>query len=123
MSVIGQGRASAYAADLSGKVLYELRRCHHCQYQWQYIPGSGTTRGVCLSCMGLTCQRPECEAEQRRHLAWAQQQGWILARPCLPFEDWCHRMHDAKLHYERSGQKEGVDFQLDQSGLYLPLGA
>lgn len=38
----------------------ETRQCVHCQFIWQYEPGSGHTRGFCLKCNGLTCARPEC---------------------------------------------------------------
>lgn len=112
----------AYIATAAGHVYGELVGCVHCQYKWLPKPGSGTTRGVCLSCNGLLCHRAECYAEQRRHLAWAERNGWILTRSCIPFTEWCYRTKDAIDRYESGGKKQGVDFQLDQSGLYLPLG-
>lgn len=111
----------AYVATAAGQVYGELRGCVHCQYKWTYVPGSGTTRGVCLSCYGLLCERPECWAEQRRHLAWAERNGWILTRSCLPFTEWCYRTQDRVESLNGSGLRQGEDFILDQTGLYIPL--
>jgi hypothetical protein len=45
----------------------ETRRCVHCGKHWPYRPGSGTTRGFCTRCSGLTCGSPACD-------------------PCVPYE-------------------------------------
>jgi hypothetical protein len=41
----------------------ETRQCVHCQFVWEYRPGSGVERGFCMHCHGLVCRRPECAAE------------------------------------------------------------
>lgn len=118
----GSNRASGFALTGDGKtVLYEMRQCVHCEYMWEYKPGSGITRGFCMSCHGLLCMRAECIAEQRQHLAWAQENGWVMTRSCLPIEEWCMRLMDAKVKHEADGRKQGTDFELSQSGLYLPI--
>lgn len=75
----------------------ESRQCCHCQYVWEYQPGSGRQRGFCLNCHGLVCLRAECAAEQRRLLASFPQ----LGLSCLPFEDWNNRMRDQLLRDPR----------------------
>lgn len=40
----------------------ETRRCCHCGSHWTYQPGSGTTRGFCMSCSGLTCGSEACNS-------------------------------------------------------------
>ena len=66
--------------------------------------------------------RAECAAEQARHLFWAQRNGWILTRSCLPFEEWCYRTQDAVVKHEAGGKRQGEDFVLSQSGVYCPRG-
>ena len=74
-----------------GKVVEgETRSCSHCQYTWEYVPGSGHQRGICLNCMGLICGRPECAAEQRRLMARFPDRTWS----CLPFVEWNERVRD-----------------------------
>lgn len=68
----------------------EYRQCCHCQYVWEYQPGSGTKRGYCLNCNGLQCLRPECAAQQRQLLADFPE----LSLSCLPLEDWNNRMRE-----------------------------
>jgi hypothetical protein len=69
----------------------ETRSCCHCQYTWEYRPGSGAQRGLCLKCMGLICGRPECGVDQRALMAKFPDRTWS----CLPFTDWIDRMRDA----------------------------
>lgn len=38
----------------------EIRQCNHCGTTWDYVPGSGIERGVCLKCMKLVCGAPAC---------------------------------------------------------------
>lgn len=38
----------------------ETRQCCHCGRHWTYQPGSGATRGFCMSCNGLTCGAEAC---------------------------------------------------------------
>jgi hypothetical protein len=47
--------------------VYETRQCCHCGRHWLYRPGSGTRRGFCMQCTGLTCGDPKCD-------------------PCVPYE-------------------------------------
>lgn len=42
------------------KVEGETRQCVHCQFTWEYIPGSGRERGFCLNCRGLLCGAKAC---------------------------------------------------------------
>lgn len=71
-------------------VVREHRQCVHCQYTWEYKPGSGNRRGFCLNCHGLLCMRAECHAQQKQLLASFPN----LELSCLPFEDWNNRMRD-----------------------------
>ena len=46
-------KPSAYFVTTTGdgqKVEGECRQCVHCQYTWEYRPGSGIERGYCLRC-------------------------------------------------------------------------
>lgn len=91
---IGAYSPSGYfaTADANGKHIEgETRQCAHCQYTWEFVPGSGITRAVCLSCLGLKCCRPECEALQRRMLArFPGLSGGT--RHCIPFNDFNNRL-------------------------------
>lgn len=62
MSILGHKPAGySVSLDLKGnKLEKEYRQCVHCQFTWEYIPGSGAKRGFCLKCFGLTCGRLEC---------------------------------------------------------------
>lgn len=44
----------------------ECRQCVHCQFTWEYHPGSGVERGWCVMCGGFLCARPACQIEQRK---------------------------------------------------------
>ena len=56
----------------TGRVIHEgyVRQCIHCQYTWEYKPGSGTIRGYCTRCDGFTCGRPACDTcyHKERHI-------------------------------------------------------
>ncbi len=69
------------------KIEGESRQCVHCQYIWEYHPGSGDVRGWCSKCNGFICARPECMKQQFDMVAaYAQATGKIVS--CIPFEDW-----------------------------------
>lgn len=40
----------------------ETMQCVHCGKHWVYKPGSGTERGWCMKCDGVTCGAQECNA-------------------------------------------------------------
>lgn len=71
----------------------ETRMCIHCQFMWEYAPGSGTVRGFCTNCNGFVCARPECIAEQKRLVDdYLARTG--RTRSCMPFEEWNNRIRD-----------------------------
>ena len=40
----------------------ETRQCVHCGMHFEIVPGSGTRRGYCMACGGVTCgQKIDCE--------------------------------------------------------------
>ncbi len=41
--------------------------CKHCQMHFEVDPGSGKTRGMCMSCSGPTCGKQQC---MERCLPW-----------------------------------------------------
>jgi hypothetical protein len=60
-------KPSAYSIQFDrdgNKIEKEFRQCIHCQYVWEYKPGSGERRGFCLKCYGLLCGRPECASHE-----------------------------------------------------------
>lgn len=75
------------------KVEGETRQCAHCQFTWEYVPGSGNKRRVCLKCMGLCCGRPEC-------------------RDC---SDGAAPFHDVTMAHDRR-------YRLSEGGVYLKEG-
>ena len=84
--------------------------CAHCQFTWEYRPGSGTRRGFCLKCHSLVCGRPECEAEQQRMLAMFPEQ----TRSCMPYSDFVERQRD---HYDADPR-----FEVLPSGIVVARG-
>lgn len=42
------------------KIEGETRMCSHCQFKWQYYPGSGKRRGYCRRCNGMLCGKVIC---------------------------------------------------------------
>jgi len=104
-------------ADGNGvRIEGETRMCGHCQYIWQYKPGSGRRYGLCTSCNCLTCGRPECKADQleKRAIIWKEDGK---SYDCVPFEEWNYRLMEkaAKIH-----AKLGVEFQITEKGLIIP---
>ncbi len=86
-------KPSGYFTTSTGdgiRVEGETRVCSHCQYTWEYRPGSGITRGLCLLCRGLLCGRPECAAQQQRILASFPDK----TRSCMPWTDMVQRQRD-----------------------------
>jgi len=79
-------------ADGNGhKIEGESRQCVHCQYTWEYHPGSGIQRGYCLKCDGFMCARPECQQEQIELCsAWLARTSKV--RSCIPFDEWNGRI-------------------------------
>ena len=75
----------------------ETRQCVHCQYAWEYRPGSGITRGWCLRCSGLICGRAECAAQQKRILASFPD----ATRSCMPWTDMVQRQRERFDHDPR----------------------
>jgi hypothetical protein len=42
----------------------QTRQCVHCGMQFIVVPGSGRSRGYCMSCDGITCgAKVKCETE------------------------------------------------------------
>lgn len=37
-------------------------QCNHCQFTWEKLPG-GPKPNVCLHCMGVTCNKKECNTQ------------------------------------------------------------
>jgi len=60
----------AGAAILDGQQIADTLQCCHCGRHWNRKPGSGTVRGFCLKCYGVTCGDEACSIE------------------CKPFEKW-----------------------------------
>jgi hypothetical protein len=73
--------------SLGNRIQGETRQCVHCQHTWQYVPGSGKRRGICLWCKGLICGRAECISEQQRKVAGTQYH-------CMPFLEEQERTKD-----------------------------
>lgn len=93
----------------------ESRQCVHCQFIWEYRPGSGSVRGYCLNCDGFLCARSECFLDQKRMLElYLQQTGKV--RSCMPFEEWNSRVR------ERVEKLFPLDPELTvtESGLVVP---
>lgn len=100
-----------------GTVTGETRRCNHCTYVWEYKPGSGTKRALCLHCMGLMCMRASCAAEQRQLMARFPDRTWN----CMPFNDWQERMReqyekDSRYRVLPSGVVVSADIDLSTIG-------
>lgn len=97
--ITGHKPAGYYEAiDGDGfKTTGELRQCAHCQFSWEYKPGSGDRRGWCLKCHAFICARPECEAEQVRVRALFPDK----TISCMPFTDLVERQRDHYLHDPR----------------------
>jgi len=105
-------------ADENGcKIEGECRQCVHCQYTWEYRPGSGIERGYCLQCGGFICARPQCILEQKQYIDWMRLR-YNQTRSCVPFEEWNSRLR------EKIGHLLPLDPQVTMtpSGLLIPKG-
>jgi hypothetical protein len=113
-------KPNAYFVTATGdglKIEGETRQCCHCQFTWEYAPGSGTRRGWCLKHNGFVCCRPECQQEQEQMLAkYALATGKVVS--CLAFEEWCDFLK------EQIGKTPGQlskDFTITPGGIIVPL--
>ena len=113
-------KASGYfvSADAECRpIVGETRQCVHCQYLWEYAPGSGVRRGWCLKHNGFICARPECFKEQERMIAnYFQATGKVFS--CLAWEEWVDFLD------EQSGKVleklSPAEFIVSPSGLIVP---
>jgi hypothetical protein len=115
VSVFGH-KPAAYFETGDGEHTWsgEQRQCVHCQFTWEYRPGSGITRGYCLRCNGFVCGRPECEAMQKRMLADFAHRGNSTDRHCIPYTDWIERLRDEFARDPR--------YQVTQGGIVIATG-
>jgi hypothetical protein len=112
--VIRGHKPSAHFATADGeghRIEGECRMCAHCNYTWEYKPGSGITRGYCVKCDGWLCGRAECALLQRQMLAY-----FHLEYGCVPFGDYNKRLleqyaHDPRFNVLPSGIVVAVDFR------------
>jgi hypothetical protein len=96
-------------ADANGKKIEgEGRICCHCQFCWEYRPGSGIRRGYCLRHDGWLCGRPTCTMQQASMRA---QVHWPY--PCISFDDY----NDAlRAQYDRDPK-----YVVLTSGIVVPV--
>ncbi len=98
------------------KVEGESRQCGHCQFIWEYKPGSGRRYGLCTSCKCMTCARDECKADQleKRAIIW-HEDGKNY--DCVPFDEWNYRLMNKAAHTTGT---IGKDFLMNDSGIVIP---
>jgi|SRR5581483_5317728 len=94
----------------------ETRQCGHCQFIWQYKPGSGRRSGLCMACNALICARPECLRDQ------AEKKAIIFAEDgkaydCVPFDVWNYRLMEKAAKVRA---KLGVEYEMTDKGFILP---
>lgn len=54
----------AHGVILEGtKEVADTHQCPHCGMHFVMVKGSGTRRGFCLKCHGVTCGKPECSTK------------------------------------------------------------
>lgn len=113
-------KPNGYFATSNGEgysIQGECRQCVHCQFTWEYQPGSGTRRGYCLKHDGFLCARPECAADQEQLIAkYFAATGKMVS--CLAFEEWNEFLGEqiAKAHGKLS-----EDFTITPEGIIVPL--
>lgn len=97
------------------KIEGEQRQCVHCQFLWDYRPGSGETRGYCLRCGGFLCGRHQCMVDQQRYIEMMRIH-YNQTRTCVPFEEWNNRIR------ERVGHKLPLDPEMTftEAGIIVP---
>ena len=114
-------KPSAYGQTYDGesgkRIEVEFRQCCHCQFSWEYRPGSGDRRGWCFKHNGFLCARPECVAQQlqliSQHLG---RTGKLVS--CLAFEEWNDGLMEA---VAKTTGKLGQDFSVTPAGLIVPV--
>jgi|SRR5882672_6090773 len=108
MPAIRGDKANGYfiTADGDGRTFDgETRQCVHCQFTWEYKPGSGRKYGLCLSCNGLVCGNPWCKQDQKDKLAHVRAYHPIHANlQCIRFNDWNDLLAEEQLRI--AGAKE-----------------
>ncbi len=90
----------------------EQRQCCHCQALWTYQPGSGTTRGYCLSCDGWLCGRPACAQFQAYLLKRFGYLSGSSDRACMSYTDYVERLRDEFRYHPL--------YQLTPGGIVIP---
>lgn len=96
-------------SDLGHKIEGETRQCVHCQFMWNYQPGSGSIRGFCIRHNGFTCNRDQCNREQRNRIAALG--DWPFE--CITFEDYNAYRFEKFLKLN--------NYQVTTSGLLVPV--
>lgn len=96
-------------SDLGQKIEGETRQCVHCQFMWNYQPGSGNIRGFCTRHNGFVCNRAQCNREQREMIA---------ALGDWPFD--CLTFHDFNM-YKFEKYLKSHQFEITTSGLIVPV--
>src|ERR1700686_977735 len=89
-------KPSAYFATTDGegkKIEGECRQCVHCQFTWEFKPGSGIRGGYCLRCGGFLCARQECMTQQLQ-LIEILKERYNQTRTCVPYEEWVNRLRE-----------------------------
>lgn len=112
-------RASGHFVTYDGsgvKIEGETRQCGHCQFVWEYRPGSGRRFGLCQECHCMTCARPECRADQLQKLAIIQFEDG-QRYDCVPYFEWNYRLMEKA---GRTPGKIGRDFIMSEAGLIIP---
>ena len=97
----------------------ETRQCAHCQFMWQYAPGSGRRYGLCMCCKGIICGRAECLKDQAEKKAILQAEQ-AKTHDCIPFEEWNYHLMEKAARAEAHLGKLGQGFIMEDSGLIVP---
>lgn len=102
--------------EFGNKVEGETRMCVHCQYSWQYKQGSGRRFGVCGTCNGLICARPECFALQKQMLKEIEREDLH----CIDYTEYTYLLKE-KLDFAISKfGAHGEGFSVSEGGLIIP---
>jgi hypothetical protein len=104
--MIRRDKPSGYFQTFDGrglKVEGETRQCGHCQFIWEYKPGSGP-------------RSEECKADQIQKRAIIFHEDG-KSYDCVPFDEWNYRLMNKAA---RSTGKIGVDFMMKESGIIVP---
>jgi hypothetical protein len=63
---------------VDGQVVADTVQCPHCGTHFTMVRGSGTRRGFCTKCMGVTCGRLTCNTDcipKEKRLDLREKQG------------------------------------------------